>query len=110
MNQNTENPTTERRTELEGLIKETKKEKLVGYAKTVGGVIAPITVLGGIGAFCGYTFENQDLANLVSLGLGIGVGASAGPAYIEAMRDVVEDIRYASSRLRGYRTELSNLE
>lgn len=109
-NQYTENPTAERQTELKGLVKKTKRDRLVGYTKAVGGVIAPIVFFGATAAFCECTFKNEDLANLVSLGLGIGIGATTGPGYIEMMRDIIGDIRYASSRLREYRTELQNIE
>ena len=112
----TENQTQTRKEELENLVRQSKKERLVGLAKTAGYSALPVAILGGIvGATQAVTYplENPDVKHLLNLGIPLVMGGVAGifvRDYIEKFRDTVSDNRYVRSRMQTYQTELSQLE
>ena len=112
----TENQTQTKKQELESLVRQSKKERLVGLAKTAGYSALPVAVLGGIvGATQAVTYplENPDVKHLLNIGIPFVMGGVSGlfiRDYIEKFRDMVSDNRYAKSRTQKYQTELSQLE
>ena len=118
----TENKIQTRREELEGLVRESKRERLVGLAKTTGLTALPIAILGGIvgvNHLVTSPLENPDLKHLLSIGLPAVLGVAAGyfasasgiiEDYVEYFTDLVRDIRYSGQRVKQYRTKLSELE
>lgn len=118
----TENQTQTRREELESLVKQSKRERLVGLAKTAGLTTLPLVALGAVvGAtkLLTYPLENPDLKDILNIGIPLALGGASGyfasasgmiEDYVGKFRDLVSDIRYAGQRAREYRTELSQLE
>ena len=117
-----ETETQTRREELESLVKQSKREILIGLAKTVGWITLPSVALGAIiGATKLVTspLENPDLKHLLNVGIPFVLGGASSyfasasgmiEDYEEKFRDLVSDIRYAGQRAREYRTEISKLE
>jgi len=117
----TENQTPKRE-ELESLVRKSKRERLVGLAKTTGLTALPLVALGGV---VGVTqlvtgpLENQDLKHILNIGIPFALGGATGyfasasgmfEDYVEKFRDLVSDIRYSGQRVKQYRTELSELK
>jgi hypothetical protein len=99
-------------------LREAKSKKRTSYAKTIGYSAVPVLALGGtalvagLGASC---FENHDVRTAVSMGFGLALGGIAGYTgmvadYIEKFRDLVDDVKFASQRVRGCRTRVKTLE
>jgi len=106
----TEEKTIEqKKAELEGIIKSSKKEILAGVAKAAATVVLPMAALGGGAVLVSQLFENQDLARLVTIVGGVGIGYVFGSEVIEKMKDAVENIRFAYSCLAYNRKELCSL-
>ena len=112
----TENQTQTRREELESLVKKSKREILVGLAKTAGYSTLPVAVLGGIvGAtqVVTYPLENSDVKHLFNIGIPFVMGGVAGlfiGDYVKEFKDMVDDIRYTKNRMQAYQKEFSQLE
>lgn len=107
---------------LEGLVKQSKRERLVGLAKTIGLTVLPLIAIGGVAGVTTLVtdpLENKDLKHLLNIGIPFALGSAAGyfasatgmiEEYVNKFRDLVSDIRYSRQRLKQYRTELSKLE
>lgn len=99
-------------------LREAKSEKRTNYAKAVGWSMVPIAVFGGIGAvssFISSPIESNDLRYLTSTGLGVAGGVVLGLSgmvgdYLEKFRDVIDDVKYSSQRVREGRNVLKSLD
>lgn len=95
----------EEKIKLENLVKESKKDKLIGYAKIAGNTILLLTVF-GIGLYAPqHVFENKDLA-YVSLSVGFISGGIFGTYYTDTMKENIKDIKSACKRIKYYKTKL----
>ncbi len=103
---------------LEDSLRKTRKEQMVDYSQAVGKTLVPIGVIGGISVLSNLfanEFESHDIQTLIKYGLPFAAGAFLGSIgvvaeYLDWFRESIDDIRYASQRVRDYRTQIKTLE
>ncbi len=100
----------EKEKELKGQLAQAKKEKRRGLLKVIGRAAIPLVGMTGIGVGLNYTIENLDTVALSATVIGFTIGMS-GILYnsIEHMKDGVDNMKYFSSKIKEYRTQLSSL-
>ena len=103
---------------FEANLVQAQRDRIKFLLKTAGWTALPVAVLGGLvtlGQLVGSQFESQDLGTLIEYGIPFGAGTVIGASgvmqdYLDQFRDFVDDVRYASSRIREYKTQLRELE
>ena len=95
--------------ELEKRIEQSQRDHRIAIVKAVGGVVAPVAIAGGLAGLAS-NFENRDIGTLVALGVGFALGYSGiVREYVESMKDIYHDICDASSSVKHYRSNLTDL-
>ncbi|MBR9691681.1 hypothetical protein GOV06_02750 [Candidatus Woesearchaeota archaeon] len=95
---------------IEDCLGEAKSERNKSFLKAVGGVALPVAVLSGVATFTHYAFESSDLATLLTLGVGFGLGVTIGYDYVDMVKEFFCDFKDGYYRVRQYAGELQVLD
>lgn len=100
----------ERIDELEDSIRSANRERLLGYAKAVGGVILPIAYLGGITAVSYIISKDIETSITGDIVFAFGYSYFCLPDNAKAIKEGMDAIRNASKKIHDYREELQSLK
>lgn len=99
----------QKKTDLEKLLKDAKKEKIAEYLRTIYFVAQPIIGSAVIGALVSIASENKLISGSYWAGFSAGIAFSIS-YYIDGVKEGIDAIRESNRKINDYNFELKSID